>query len=140
MKKAELNVGSNEMIVFERPISIKGDIIYGFIKSSDFGNDSDIAEYVAYLVGAERFEKLKGSISDDWTLWRYPDEIHAISANSALQNFTSFLFQDTVGYQVFNFDEPIEWKDGEVDVYEGVPCFIFKEELIDRYTQKEIEE
>ena len=122
MKGADLD----EMIVFDRPITIKGDIIYGFIKSSNIGNDGDIAEYVAYLADAERFESLKALIGSDWQLWTYTDEIHSIPT--------------TVGYKIFKFEEPIEWIDGEVDIYEGTPCFIFKEELIDRYTQKEIKE
>lgn len=112
MKKADLE----EMIVFDRPIAIKGDKIFGFIKSSKIGNGTDIAEYVGYLEGAEKYERLKGSISNDWKLWSYTDEIHSIPP--------------TVGYKIFKFDQPIEWFDGEVDIYEGMPCFIFKKELI----------
>lgn len=116
MKEAELE----EMIVFDRPIIIKGDVIYGFIKSSKIGNDADIAEYVGYLEDVERYERLKASISDGWKLWTYTDEIHSIPT--------------TIGYKIFKFGQPIGWFDGEVDMYEGLPCFIFKKELIERYT------
>ena len=113
----------DEMVVFERPVEINGDTIYGFIKCSGWCNDNElISRYVSYLVGAERLEKQK---CDDRTLWLYS---LAIPSNQ----------DETLGYHVFKFDQAIEWLDGEIDKYEGTPCFILKKELIDRYTKNRI--
>ena len=139
MTKNIRNFDLDEMIVFERPILICGDMIYGFIKSSKIKSDRGIiTNYIGYLVGAERFEQQNGKINDDGTLWIYPDEIHTILANNALKLFTAFLFQGTVGYKVYKFDQPICWLEGEVDNYDGTPCFIYKKELIERYTTNDI--
>ena len=128
--KANLDV----MVIFDRAINVCEDSIYGFITSSDLCEDADtIQSYIGYLVGAERFEKKKGVISEDGTLWTYPDEIYTIIANEPLKKFTSFLFNDEVGYKIMKYDHPIEWEEGEIDNYDGTPCFIFKKELIERY-------
>lgn len=127
MKEAVQKVDLDQIIVFDRPVKIQGDIIYGFIKSSQIGNEDAIAEYVAYLTGAERYEKQKELVGDDWTSWW-----------SSMEN-PSNQELETLGYKVFNFEQPIEWSEGEVDLYEGTPCFILKLELIERYKIRETE-
>lgn len=131
----------NVMVVFERPIQINDNNIYGLIVNKAMEQNSikagnGISTYVAYLVGSEQFLKNGGAISDDAQLWTLPDGIHTIAYNSSLVRLLDVLMKDIVKYKTYEFDK-IEWNDGEIDVEGSSPCFIIKPSLIERYIKIE---
>lgn len=132
----------NKLVVFERPIQIGINTIYGLVinKKNEqllIENGSTISDYIAYLVGNEFFLKNGGDISKDGKLWEMPDKIHTIIYNGSMERLLAVLMKDIVGYRAFEVDK-IEWNDGEVDFDEGAPCFILNPSLIERYTNIEV--
>ena len=128
------------MVIFDRPIQITDNTIYGIVFSKiaeqrNKENGNDISDYVSYIVGCESFLKNGGSISNDGRLWSYPDGVHELLCNQSLIRLMVMLMRDIVKIKVNEFDKPIEWNEGEVDD-ENSPCFIINMELIDRYTTK----
>lgn len=126
------------MVIFSRPIQINENTIYGmaYIKETEQRNREnghDIEDYVAYLVGCELFLKGLGKISDDGRLWTYPDGIHEVLYNNSLQRLLGILLRDMVKIEVLEFDNPIEWNEGELDDESGL---ILDAALIDRYTKE----
>ncbi len=131
------------MVVFERPIQIEDNTIYGIIYNKETEqrnrkNGNDLADYVSYMVGVECFLKNGGSISDDGYTWTYPDGMHEVLYNHSLQRLLLLLMRDIVKIEIVEFDKPIEWNDGEID-NDIQPCFIIDTALIERYKTKEVD-
>lgn len=139
MKKQNKNF--NGLVVFERPIRIAENQIFGIIfdKDSERRNAEQghtLENYVAYLTGAEYFMKNGGTISKDGSIWCYPDGIHQIECSYPLRRFLMTLMRDVVKIKTYEFEDPIVWKEGEIDD-EQKPCFIISPCLIERYTKTE---
>ena len=91
--KANLDV----MVIFDRAINVCEDSIYGFITSSDLCEDADtIQSYIGYLVGAERFEKKKGVISEGTTV-RDSILTPACKVSNFARNFSLWIKLDFTG-------------------------------------------
>lgn len=131
------------MAIFGRPIQIENNTIYGIVydkkvEQRNKENGNDLSDYVSYMVGCERFLKNGGTISDDGRLWSYPDGVHELLCNRSLYRLLEMLMRDIVRIKVLEFEQPIEWNEGEVDD-ESSPCFIIDTALIERYTKLQVE-
>ncbi len=132
----------NKLIVFERPIQIESNTVYGLVinkeREQHFAkNGCTLSDYIAYLVGTEYFIKNGGEICNEGDLWIMPDGIHTIIFNGSVERLLAVLMKDIVGFSAFEFDK-IDWHDGDVDIDEGSPCFILNPSLIERYTNIEV--
>ena len=126
------------LVIFERPIQIAEKNIYGIIYDTkaeqiNTENGNDLSDFVSYLVGCERFLKNGGSISKDGKIWSYPDGVHELMCNHSLFRLLDLLMRDIVKIKTIEFEQPIEWNEGEVDE-DGSPCLILDSALIERYT------
>ena len=126
----------NGIAVFDRPIVIDENRILGILfdtRRERFFCDggTDLAHYIAYLVGVEQFLKNGGTISDENGLWTLPDGVHALLYNGALERLVTVLMLGLVGFRTYEFDRPIAWQEGEIEDSE----FIVGQTLIDRYTR-----
>ena len=131
------------LVIFERPIQIANNSIYGIVynkrtEQRNTENGNNLADYVSYLVGCEKFLKNGGTISDDGKLWSYPDGVHELMCNHSLFRLLELLMRDIVKIKTIEFDQPIEWNEGEVDE-DGSPCLILDRALIERYTNEQAE-
>ena len=131
------------LVIFERPIQIANNSIYGIIydKKTEQINTENVnylSDFVSYLVGCERFLKNGGLISKDGKIWYYPDGVHELMCNHSLFRLLDLLMRDIVKIKTIEFDQPIEWNEGEVDE-DGSPCLILDRALIERYTNEQAE-
>ena len=124
------------IVVLDRPISIDDEKIYGVLFNVEHElirreNEDDILAYVYYLVGVARFMQNGGTISDDGSIWRLPEERATYKYGAGLGRLVSHLMRGVVRLQKYDLGNRIERNDDEVD--DENTSLVISPALIDRY-------
>lgn len=125
----------NGLAVLSVPITIGKKKIYGVLYNSKTDSET-LSQYIDFLAGTEIFIWNGGTVSDDARVWNLPDDVHSFLANQSLIRIVSHLMKGVVQFKKIELDEPIEWKDNEVDFEEN--RLVISRDLIDRYENKEM--
>ena len=129
----------NSIAVLDRPIEIENELIYGLLYDAEEEKEESktpghgIEPYINYLVATERWERNGGHISVGGEFWEHPDGIHTFECTHSFERAVSHLMKGEVRISRFEFDHPIECREGEVLGIE--PRIVLSRELIDRYTK-----
>ena len=131
----------NGMVVFDRPIIIERNYIYGLIYNKEVEYDVYLSggkslDYLTYLIAVEQFLKNGGEISDDGGTWTFPGGQYTIKLNDAVKYIFRYTIPDTVGIRRIEFEEPIVWNEDEVDKEDN--ALIVNYDLIERYDNNQL--